>query len=150
MRRPAFILVIAAVSTLACGNATTPTSPSTTSSAPATVTERFDAIIDLKGSRFFPFSVNQNSGTVSINLASLSPLNRPGLFAVTMEVGYGVPITDEDGNPVGCDLRRTIQTAPALTAQFTDTLTAGSYCANLADIGNMLEAANFSIRITHP
>jgi hypothetical protein len=131
-----------------------PTSPSGSassgSSAPAMVTERFDAILDLRGSNFFSFSVSQNGGAVMINFASLSPLNRPGLLIVTMEIGFGVPIKDDEGNTVGCDLRRTIQTTPALTSQLTDTLTAGSYCANIADVGNMREPANFSMRITHP
>ena len=141
--------MLAALATAACGD-NTPTSPSSTSSAPATVTERFDAILDIKGSNFYLFSVSQNGGMVGVNLASLSPLNRPGLLAVTMQIGYGVPVKDDDGNPIGCDLRKTVETTPALTAQLTDTLTAGSYCANIADIGNMREAANFSLRITHP
>jgi len=156
MRFPFFSCLAAALLASACSDSSKslPTSPSGTassgSSAPSTVTERFDAILDLKGSKFFPFSVGQNGGAVLFNLASLSPLTRPGLLAVTVELGYGVPIKDDDGNPIGCDLRRTIQTTPALTAQLTDTLTTGSYCANIADVGNMREAANFSIRITHP
>jgi hypothetical protein len=157
MRLPAFFLVAAAfLASTGCADSSKslPTSPSgaasSGSSAPATVTERFDAIIDLKGSSFFPFNVSQTGGAVMINLASLSPLNRPGLLAVSMELGYGVPIKDDDGNTMGCDLRRTIQATPALTAQLTDTLTTGSYCANIADVGNMREPANFSIRITHP
>ena len=149
MRLPVLILVIAAVSA-ACGD-DTPTSPSTTATTPTTVTERFDAIIDVKGSNFFPFSVSQSSGTVSINLASLSPLNRPGLLAVPMEIGYGTTVLDDDNNVIGCDLRKTTQAAPALTAQMSESLTAATnYCANIADVGSLREAANFSIRITHP
>jgi hypothetical protein len=144
------MLLVVALSAAACGG-NTPTSPSTTSSAPATVTERFDAIIDVKASSFFPFAVNQSGGSVSINFASLSPLNRPGLLPATMEIGYGMGVRDDDGNVVGCDLLKTIQAIPALTAQLTDPLTAGTnYCANIADIGKLTEPANFSIRITHP
>ena len=115
------------------------------------MTERFDAIVDLKGSSFFPFSVNQSGGTVSINFASLSPLNRPGFLAVPMEIGYGTTVLDDDSNVVGCDLRKTIQATPALTAQMSETVTAAAnYCANIADVGGLREPANFSIRITHP
>ena len=150
MRFPVLILPVVALAAAACGD-NTPTSPSTTSTAPVTLTERFDAIIDLKASSFYPFSVTANGGTVSINFASLSPLNRPGVLPVVMEIGYGTVVTDADGNPAGCDLKKTVQAAPALASQLTDTLTvATNYCANIADIGNLREPANFSVRITHP
>jgi hypothetical protein len=149
MRLPVLILAIAAVSAAACGDKT-PTSPSPTSTTPTSVTERFDAIINVRGSNFFQFSVNQSGGTVSINLASLSPLDRPGLLAVPMQIGYGTTVLDGDGNVVGCDLRKTTEATPALTAQMSDTLTpATNYCAKIADIGRLRESANFSIRITH-
>jgi hypothetical protein len=150
MRFPVLILLVEALLAAACGG-DTPTSPSTTSSSSATVTERFDSIIDVKGSSFFPFAVNQSGGSVSINFASLSPLNRPGLLPVTMQIGYGMGVKDDDGNVVGCDLLKTIQAAPSLTAQLTDPLTVGTnYCAKIDDIGALTESANFSIRITHP
>ena len=149
MRLPVLVLAIATVSASACGG-DTPTSPSTTPTTPTTVTERFDAIIDVKGSNFFAFSASQG-GTVSINLASLSPLNRPGLLVVPMEIGYGTTVLDSDNNVVGCDLRTTIQATPALTAQMSESVTAAAnYCANIADVGGLREPANFSIRITHP
>jgi len=149
MRLLILILPVLAL-TVACGNATTAPS-TTTTTTPTTVTERFDAIIDLKSSNFYPFSVTANGGTVSINFASLSPLNRAGVLPVVMQIGYGTVVTDADGNPAGCDLKKTIQAAPALSSQLTDTLTvATNYCASIADVGNLREPANFSIRITHP
>jgi hypothetical protein len=40
---------------------------------------------------------------------------------------------------------------PALAAQMSESLTAATnYCVNIADVGSLREAANFSIRITHP
>ena len=150
MRLPVLILAITALSVAGCGD-DTPTSPSTTPTTPTSVTERFDAIINLNGSNYFPFSVNQSGGNVSINFASLSPLNRPGLLTVAMEIGYGTTLLDGDGNVVGCDLRKTIQATPGLTAQMSESLTpAANYCASIADVGNMREPANFSMRITHP
>lgn len=147
MRLLALISVLALLAA-ACGDDATPTSP--TSTTPTTVTERFDAIIDLHGNAFYPFSVNQNGGAFSINFASLSPLNRPGLLNVPMQIGYGTVVKDDDGNVVGCELRKTVDATPALSSQLSDTLTAATnYCANIADIGNMRETANFSIRITH-
>ena len=129
-----------------CGD-DTPTTPSAT---PANSTERFDSIINVRESKFYPFSVAGN-GTTTINLASLSPLNRLGVVNATMEIGWGKSIKDEDGNVVRCDLAKVIQTTPGLAAQLTDTLTpASDYCANLADVGGLRESANFSMRISHP
>ena len=142
MRFPAYMVLALALLTAACGGSATATSPTaltTTSSA----TERFDAILEPGASAFFSFTVSA-SGAVSINLASLSPLDRPGLLSVLVRIGYGTPAGE------GCDVQKSIQTVPGLTSQFTDTLTAGTYCASLTDVGNLKQAANFSMRITHP
>lgn len=131
----------------ACGGST-PTSPSSTTASRAT--ERFDDIINVGESKFQAFSVGSN-GTTSINLASLSPLTRPGAISAILEIGWGKTIKADDGTVIGCQLSKVMQTAPALTAQLNDTLTPSSdYCANVADVGGLREAANFSIRITHP
>ena len=143
MRFPAYMVLSLALLTSACGGSDTATSPSATTTTPSSVTERFDAILGPGASTFYSFTVS-TGGTVSINLASLSPLDRPGLLPVTMEIGYGTPAGE------ACSVQKAMQTVPGLTSQLTDTLTAGTYCANLADIGNLKQAANFSIRITHP
>ena len=132
----------------ACGSSKTPTSPSSTT--PQNATERFDDIINVHESKFYPFSVGSN-GTTTINLASLSPLDRPGVVNATMEIGWGKAIKDDSGNVVGCDLAKVVQTTPGLAAQLSDSLTASTdYCANIADVGGLREAVNFSIRISHP
>jgi hypothetical protein len=144
--RFALLVLILAPFCAACGDDTS-TSPSST---PSRATERFDDIINVRESRFFPFSVGSN-GTTSINLASLSPVNRPGALVATMEIGWGKTVKDEAGTVIGCTLSRVMQTTPALTAQLSDTLTpASDYCANIADVGGLRESVNFSIRITHP
>jgi len=145
--RFAVLVLILAPFCAACGD-DTPTTPSSTT--PSRATERFDDIIDLRASRFFAFSVGSN-GTTAINLASLSPLNRPGILVTTMELGWGKTLKDEAGTVIGCTLAKVTQTAPALAAQMNETLPpASDYCANIADIGELREPANFSIRITHP
>jgi len=146
MRFAVFVLICASVCA-ACGD-DTPSSPSSTTDSRAT--ERFDDIINVRESKFQAFSVGSN-GTTSINLASLSPLNRPGTITATMEIGWGKTIKADDGTVIGCDLAKVMQTAPALTAQMNDTLTpSADYCANIADVGGLRESANFAIRITHP
>ena len=146
MRFAAFVPIIVSLCA-ACGG-DTPASPSSTT--PTNAVERFDDIISPKESKFHPFSVG-SSGMTTINLASLSPVDRPGVITATLEIGWGKTVKDDDGNVVGCNLAKVLQAAPALTAQLTDTLTpAADYCANLADVGGLREPANFSIRISHP
>jgi len=145
MRRAA-ILAVVVLCCAGCGD-DTPTSPSST---PVNGTERFDAIINVRDSKFYPFSVG-SSGTTTINLASLSPIDRQGVVNATMEIGWGKAIKDDSGTVIGCDLARVIQTTPALAAQLSDTLTpASDYCANIADVGGLRQPVNFSIRISHP
>jgi hypothetical protein len=144
--RFAVLLFMCASVCAACGD-DTPTAPSTTTSR---ATERFDDIINVRESKFQAFSVG-SSGTTSINLASLSPLNRPGVVNATMEIGWGKTIKADDGTVIGCDLAKVLQTTPSLTAQMTDMLVpSADYCANIADVGGLREPVNFSIRITHP
>jgi hypothetical protein len=145
MRRAALLAVVMSLCA-GCGD-DTPTSPSST---PVNATERFDNIINVRESKFFPFSVGSN-GTTTINLASLSPIDRPGVVNATMEIGWGKAIKDENGTVVSCDLAKVIQTTPALASQLSDTLTpASDYCANIADVGGLREPVNFSMRISHP
>ena len=145
MRRAALLAVVMSFCA-GCGD-DTPTSPSST---PVNATERFDNIINVRESKFFPFSVGSN-GTTTINLASLSPIDRPGVVNATMEIGWGKAIKDENGTVVSCDLAKVIQTTPALASQLSDTLTpASDYCANIADVGGLREPVNFSMRISHP
>jgi hypothetical protein len=145
--RFAALLPVIVLLCAACGGGT-PTSPSSTTTANAV--ERFDDIIDPKESKFQLFSVGSN-GVTSINLASLSPIDRPGVLTATMEIGWGKTVKDDDGNVIGCNLGKVLQTTPALKAQLTDTLTpAADYCANIADVGGLHESVNFSIRISHP
>ena len=144
------LLPILAALCAACGG-NTPTTPSSTT--PSRATERFDDIINVSESKFFPFSVGSN-GTTSINLASLSPIDRPGAVVATLEIGWGKTVKDDAGAVIGCTLSKVMQTTPALTAQINDTLApASDYCANIADVdrfAGLRGPANFSIRITHP
>jgi len=146
MRFAALFLCLAAFGA-ACGD-DTPTSPTPTTAARGT--ERFDDIITVRASKFKAFSVG-STGTTSINLVSLSPINGPGAITATVEIGWGKTEKDEAGTVIGCMLAKVMQTAPALAAQMNEPLPpAQDYCASIADVGGLREPANFSIRITHP
>ena len=139
MRVRVFLIGIALLGAACGGNKGT--SPSDTT--PASTTERFDAILTPGSAAFFSFQLSTTNGSVAINLASLSSLTRPGVLAVPMQVGYGVPAGES------CALQQTILATPALVSQLTATLRDGTYCASIADVGNLKEPVNFSIRVTH-
>lgn len=141
----ALILVtVGCSSDTATSPSSTSTSTSTSSSTPSASTERFDGILFPMATAFYSFNVGGSGGTVSINLASLSPLDKPGVLPETVQLGYGVPAGE------GCDVRQAVPTAPALVSQLTETLTIGTYCASITDAGGLTEPANYSIRVTHP
>src|SRR5436190_22841960 len=145
MRLAALFLLISLCA--ACGDDTA-TSPSPTDASRAT--ERFDDIINVRESKFKAFSVG-SGGTTSINLASLSPIAGSAVINATMEIGWGKTIKDDSGNPIGCELAKVLQTAPALASQMNEPLPPGQdYCAKIADVGGLRNSANFSMRITHP
>ena len=149
MRISGFPLWLAVAALAGCGgSANTPTTPS---GPPAISTDRFDSIIEVGGSALYPFVVNQNGATTSVNLASLSSLTRPGLLPVTMRLSIGTQVKDDDGNLVDCNLTRSVDTVPGLSSQLTDQLGANTnYCVLLRDIGNLKEPANFTLRVSHP
>jgi hypothetical protein len=139
------IALILAIAGCSSDTATSPSSTSTSSSStPSSSTERFDGILFPMATAFYSFNVGGSGGTVSINLASLSPLDKPGVLPETVQLGYGVPAGE------GCDVRQAVPTAPALVSQLTETLTIGTYCASITDAGGLTEPANYSIRVTHP
>jgi hypothetical protein len=138
------IALILAIAGCSSDTATSPSSTSTSTSTPSASTERFDGILFPMATAFYSFNVGGSGGTVSINLASLSPLDKPGVLPETVQLGYGVPAGE------GCDVRQAVPTAPALVSQLTETLTIGTYCASITDAGGLTEPANYSIRVTHP
>ena len=139
MRLSAWLVGIA-ILCAACGGNKGGTAPSDTT---ATTTERFDATLAPGTSAFFSFDLATTNGTVAINLASVSSLTRPGVLAVPVQIGYGVPAGE------GCALQKSIVATPALTSQLTGTLRDGRYCAFIGDIGNLKETVNFTMRVTH-
>jgi hypothetical protein len=137
MRLRVYLIGIALLGA-ACGNGAT--APSTTTTP---TTERFDAVLTPGTSAFYSFMLTTTNGTVGINLASISSLTAPGVLAIPMQIGYGVPAGE------GCQVMQSIIAAPALISQLNVTLRDGTYCVSIADIGNLTQPVNFTIRVTH-
>jgi hypothetical protein len=137
---PVLILLLV-LSTLvaACGgdSGTTPSTPI------GPTTEIFTGTLAPQSSSFYSFTVAA-SGQVSITLASLVPV-APGP-AINTVMGLGV------GEPSGtdCAVENSVTTAPGLSAQLVNSLTAATYCAKIYDLGALPTTVNFAVRIVHP
>jgi hypothetical protein len=124
----------------ACEDA--PTSPDDTTT-PSTSSVVFEGTLDPEGSRFYSFSAAQ-TGSVTVNLASLNLVGRREALTVPVQIGVGVPKGE------GCDNTESIETTPALVSQFSASLNSGIHCVSITDAGQLPGAAVFLIRFSHP
>jgi hypothetical protein len=132
----AAVLLALAVWTSACGLPPGSTSPTTTATG---TTETFSGSLAQQSSNLYTFTVSQ-AGLVSVTLGSLSP--------ATVEVGVGIGTPN---GPTSCTLSSSNPTAmPGATPQITVTESAGSYCVEIYDVGNLKGTSAFSITIVHP
>ncbi len=142
MMRQILTILATALLCAACGGDSS-TSPSTPTTLTRT-TEYFRANLEVQGSQFYSFTVSA-SGTTDVTLLSLRPAGAP-TPALTTAVGLGV------GTPAGtgCALTVAATVQPALSTQLSSTTTPTIYCVNIADIGNLQDTVNFTVRIVHP
>jgi hypothetical protein len=119
---------------VSCGGNT-----ATSATAPTLTTEQFNGSLVPGGSVTFPFTA-VSTGAVSATLTTLTP-------QTTITVGFGI------GQPSGgaCLL---ISGAYSETEKagvsLSDTISPGSYCVELYDIGNVSSTDSFTITVTHP
>jgi len=124
----------------ACGSSQSSTPP--TSPTPATpTTETFVGTLPVGGARFYSFSIVA-SGTVSVTLVSIEGPSVPP--DVMVSLGIGTP------GGTNCSSSSPTNVSAGATAQVTATEQPGLYCVNIADVGNLPAAANFTITIDHP
>ena len=96
----------------------------------------------MRGQRFYSFTV-PSTRTVRITLEQLQ--NGAGTPS-DGDIGAGVGEAEWNG----CALSRSIAATASAEPQFDESLTAGIYCTQLADPGNLTEPVVFSIRIEFP
>lgn len=126
----------------ACTSTTTPTVDDSTITPLEFTTETYAGTLDVKGSGFYSFAVNQ-AGPVGLTLAAVQT---PGGAALATPLGIGVGIP----SGTGCARSTSQTTPPGLAAQLTVTLNPGTYCASVFDAGSLSSAVNFAMRIRHP
>lgn len=126
------LLLATLVGASACGSTTTPTA--------TTTVEQFASRIQEKGSAWRSINV-PTAGDVTIQLVSVTQA------AVVMNIGIGTISGTQ------CVIAASVDTAAnadAIAPQLTRTVPVGTYCVRIADIGNLTQLVDFTIRIEKP
>lgn len=124
---------LALLGSLACGSAdsTTPTAVS------PQLTSVFSGTLAVTGSAFYSFNV-VGSGPLVATLTTLAPQ-----ATVTMGFGVGTP------SAATCSLGSYTESA-RIGSQVTGTVTPGTYCVVIYDIGNLTAAEDYTLTVVHP
>src|SRR5262249_39754418 len=134
MRAVSLLLGVVALVAAGCHHSTT--SPTTTSTAtatttktaaPATTTETFAGTIGVGATVFYPITVAQ-TGTVTATLVSIGGDGVPSTVQVRLGIG-----TPNDGGCAASAIAVVSSKSPVLVT----TETAGAYCVNITDVGNL-------------
>lgn len=126
------LLLATLVAAPACSSSTTPDV--------TTTVEQFASRIQEKGSAWRSINV-PTAGDVTLQLVSVTQAN------VVMNIGIGTIAGTQ------CVLAANVDTAAnadAIAPQLTRTLAVGTYCVKIADIGNLTQIVDFTIRIEKP
>jgi hypothetical protein len=130
-----------------CSDSDSPTSPTTTTTttttvAEATVSEPFTGVLGVRGSAFYSFEVTAY-GTVNVTLQNVG-----GVTGVPESIWVGLGLGVPDGTD--CVATTSANAQAGLGPHLTSTLSAGTYCARIYDIGNLATSAPFTALIAHP
>jgi hypothetical protein len=128
-----------AVLAAACGQDSTVSPSSSVVAAP----QFFTGTIPVGGSRFYSVTLTR-AGTVELTLISVSLDARVSTLGTAMGLGSGVP------NGPDCELTRSVNTVPGLTAQLKTAMGAGTFCVKVFDIGSLTTPVNVAVRIIRP
>jgi hypothetical protein len=133
--------LIVAIGSLGAGcNLLPGDSTSATSPSPSATTVTFSGSVSPGGvPSFFTFAV-ATAGPVAVTLTSLTPSTSSGIG-----LGLGTP-----NGTTGCTLANfTTSAVGSSTAQISVTESAGTYCAQVYDPGNLASASSFTISVSH-
>ena len=114
----------------------TPTEPPLISQA---TTQVFSGTLSPGGSQTYAFTIA--GVAVRVSLGSLTDANGSPL-PQSVRVSFGVP------QGTGCGAIQSATTPANLSTQLQMLVSGGTYCVNVADIGQLTSDANFGVRIT--
>lgn len=130
------LLAASLLAAVGCNDASTATSPTTTSP----VTELFSAQFIPGGGASRSFTA-ASAGTASLTLSALGP-------PADLVVGFGIGIPQANGS--GCYLTQSVITGASSSPQLTVPVDAGTYCVRLYDLGTMTSPTAFTVTIVRP
>ena len=96
--------------------------------------------VDVGSSDFKPFTAAQ-AGTVNVTLTAAGP--PPTIF---MGVGVGTP----SGTTCALLSGGSTITPAGTSAQLSGTISAGSYCVEVYDVGNQTAQISYTVTVAHP
>jgi hypothetical protein len=138
MKGLAPVALVLALSAAACDTNTS--SPSTTTPSVTIIAEMFTGTVDAGGSAFHEFTVSQ-PGQVSTMLTAAGPPS-----TITMGLGIGVP----SGSTCAVLPGASKNTPAGPIAQLSGTVSAGTLCVQVYDVGNQTNPITYSVTVIHP
>jgi hypothetical protein len=135
----AIVLFVASVATGACGGDSSTAAALTAPTAAAT-TDVFAGTVAVGGSDSHPFTVSSGGSQLNVILTAASP---PA--TIFMGVAVGTP----SGSTCTPLTNGSVVTPAGSTAQLSGTVSAGSYCVMVYDVGNQTVDVTYSVTVSH-
>src|SRR5262249_23198525 len=130
---------VALLTLIGCNNGNS-SNTTTTPTTGALITETFTGTVDVGSSDSKPFTLAQ-AGTLHRTLTQATP--PPTIY---MGLGVGTP----SGSNCALLSGGTTITPAGTTAQLSGTISAGSYCVEVYDVGNQSTQISYTITVAHP
>jgi hypothetical protein len=140
----ALLFVAIAVLTAGCSNSSSDSSALGGITAPgnaAQIVDSFSGTVQVGASDMHPFTVTAGSQPVLITLTGAGPP-----CSIFLGLGVGTPTTDGL-----CTLltNAAVVVQASSTAQLSGTISAGSYCVAVFDVGNQTGPVDYAVTVSH-
>ena len=135
MKRILAVMLGVTLTAVACGDPIPPAAPTPVS---PTIQEPFTGTLAVRGTNVHPFSVEQVGG-LKVIISSVDPSAAVGIGIGTPSVTTGT-----------CTVLSSLTTVAGPGAQLSGTATtAGSFCVQVSDVGNLVESVAYAITVIH-
>lgn len=138
MNRLIPITLVLVVTAAAC-HKNSSTATTTTAPSPTQTTETFTGTVALGGSASHNFTV-ANSGRVDVTLTAASP-------PATIVMGLGVGTPGDSGCAVLAGA--STNTSAGTVVQLSGTVSTGTLCVRIYDVGNQTAAVTYTVTVAH-